>query len=97
MGYVENNAGPGDIIVVAPNYESVTAEYYHERKDLKIIPLVKKFPAFENLGRRNIWFIFHADAQNQATAKSGLSWKYDIKEFRFYRLDLFLLREKQIN
>ena len=97
MTYIETNAGPGDIIVVSPIYESVTAEYYHKRKDLKIIPLGNKFPSFEHLGRRNIWFIFHADPSNRATAREGLGGQYSINELTFHRLDLFQLMEKQNN
>jgi hypothetical protein len=97
MTYIETNAGVSDIIVVAPIYESVAAEYYHKRKDLKLIPLGKKFPSFENLGGRNIWFVFHADQKNRATARSGLEGRYFIAELRFHRLDLFQLKEKQNN
>ena len=97
MAFVESNAGLGDIIVVSPNNEKVTAEYYHKRKDLRIIPIGKKFPAFENLGRRNIWFIFHAHPESRANTRAGLGGKYDITEMSFYRLDLFLLSYKQNN
>lgn len=97
MTYIETNAGVSDIIVVAPIYESVAAEYYHKRKDLKLIPLEKKFPSFENLGGRNIWFVFHADPKNRATARSGLEGRYFMAELRFHRLDLFQLKEKQNN
>lgn len=97
MTYIETNAVPGDIIVVSPIYESVTAEYYHKREDLKIIPLGKKFPTFENLGRRNVWFIFHASPENRATARAGLGGMYSVTEFKFHRLDLLQLRDKQYN
>lgn len=97
MAYVEANAGLGDIIVVLPANEKVTAEYYHKRKDLKIIPLGRKFPTFENLGRRNIWFIFHAHPESRANTRAGLGGQYDITEFSFNRLDLFRLSKKQDN
>jgi hypothetical protein len=97
MAYVESNAGLGDIIVVSPVYERVTAEYYHKRKDLRIVPLGKKFPTFENLGGRNIWFIFHAHPESRANTRAGLGGKYDITEMSFNRLDLFQLRDKQNN
>ena len=97
MTYIETNAGLDDIIVVSPIYESVSAEYYHERKDLTIIPLGKKFPSFENLGRRNVWFIFHASPENRATARAGLGGMYSVTELKFHRLDLFQLRDKQYN
>jgi len=97
MAYVESNAGLGDIIVVSPPNERVTAEYYHKRKDLKIIPLGRKFPTFENLGRRNIWFIFHAHPESRANTRAGLAGQYDITEIGFNRLDLFRLSKKQNN
>ena len=97
MAYVESNAGLGDIIVVSPVYERVTAEYYHKRKDLRIIPLGKKFPTFENLGGRSIWFVFHAHPESRANTRAGLGGKYDITEMSFNRLDLFRLRDKQYN
>ncbi|HVY55384.1 MAG TPA: hypothetical protein VHC46_06470, partial [Thermodesulfobacteriota bacterium] len=95
MAFVESNAGLGDIIVVSPPNEGYTAEYYHKRKDLKIIPLGQKFPSFENLGGRNIWFVFHAHPESRANTRAGLGGKYHITEMSFNKLDLFLLSEKQ--
>jgi len=97
MAYVESNAGLGDIIVVLPANEKVTAEYYHKRKDVRIIPLGRKFPTFENLGRRNIWFVFQAHPESRANTRAGLGGQYDITEISFNRLDLFRLSKKQNN
>ncbi|MFI5322022.1 MAG: glycosyltransferase family 39 protein [Thermodesulfobacteriota bacterium] len=94
MSYIESNAQSGDVIVVSPIYESVTAEYYNKRKDLRIIPLGRKFPSFEGLGDRNIWFVFHAHPESRENARKGLGGKYYITEKHYYRLDLFQLREK---
>ncbi|MEW6145487.1 MAG: glycosyltransferase family 39 protein [Thermodesulfobacteriota bacterium] len=95
MTFVESNAGPADIIVVSPVYEMVTAEYYHNRKDLTIVPLGNKFPVFENLGRKNIWFVFHEHPESRANSRAGLGAEYDITEFQYNRLDLFKLSKKK--
>jgi uncharacterized membrane protein len=97
MTYVESNAGLGDVIIVSPVYEMVTAEYYNNRKDLTIVPLGNKFPAFENLGRRNIWFVFHEHPESRANSRAGLGGRYDITEMSFNRLDLFKLSRKKID
>jgi len=94
MSYVELNARPGDVIVVSPVYERVSAEYYNKRQDLKIVPLVKTFPLFEGLGDGNIWFVFHAHPESRKNSREGLGRKYNINEKSYYKLDLFQLREK---
>lgn len=94
VSYIESNARSGDIIVVSPNYERITAEYYNRRKDLRILPLMKTFPSFEGLGDRSIWFVFHAHPESRANSRAGLGGRYAITEMSYYRLDLFQLREK---
>jgi uncharacterized membrane protein len=94
MSHIESNARPGDIIVVSPIYERITAAYYNRRKDIKIVPLEKTFPSFEGLGDGNIWFVFHAHPESRKNTREGLGRKYTINEMSYYRLDLFQLREK---
>ena len=97
MSYIESNAGYGDIIVVSPGYEKISAMYYSRRKDLRIVPLEKKFPSFEGLSDRNIWFVFHAHPESRANSRAGLGGRYAITEKSYYKLDLFQLREKGTN
>ena len=94
MSYIESNARSGDVIVVSPIYERISAEYYNKRQDLKIVPLVKTFPLFEGLGDGNIWFVFHAHPESRANSRAGLGGRYAITEKSYNRLDLFQLREK---
>ncbi|MEQ9618048.1 MAG: glycosyltransferase family 39 protein [Deltaproteobacteria bacterium] len=96
MSDIETNAGYGDVIVVYPHYEKQPAYYYSKRKDLKIIPMKDKFPSFNRLGDRNIWFVVHAHPVNRRLLKSGLRGRYDFVSEKYYnRLDLFRLKEKR--
>jgi mannosyltransferase len=96
MSDIEARSGYGDVIVVFPPREEVPAKYYSHRKDLKIIPLRGKFPALENLGDKNVWFVIHASPLNRERTREGLSGQYDfISEKHFVRLDLFQLRKKK--
>src|SRR3990172_4556073 len=94
MSHIESNARTGDVIVVSPIYERITAAYYNRRKDIKIVPLVKTFPSFEGLGDGNIWFVFHAHPESRKNTREGLGRKFNINEMSYYKLDLFQLREK---
>lgn len=94
MSYIESNARSGDVIVVSPNYERITAEYYNKRHDLKIIPLAKTFPSLEGMGDGNVWFVFHAHPESRANSRAGLGGRYAITEKSYNKLDLFQLREK---
>ena len=94
MSHIESNARSGDVIVVSPIYERITAAYYNRREDIKIVPLVKTFPSFEGLGDGNIWFVFHAHPESRKNTREGLGQKYTINEMSYYKLDLFQLREK---
>ena len=94
MSHIESNARSGDVIVVSPIYERITAAYYNRRKDIKIVPLVKTFPSFEGLGDGNIWFVFHAHPESRKNTREGLGRKFNINEMSYYKLDLFQLREK---
>lgn len=95
MSYIESNARSGDVIVVSPIYESVTAAYYNKRKDIKIVPLGRTFPSFEDLGDGSIWFVFHAHPESRKNSRAGLGQKYNINEMSYYKIDLFRLREKR--
>ena len=39
VDYIEKNASPGDLVIVYPDYELGSLEYYLKRKDLKIMTL----------------------------------------------------------
>ena len=96
MSDIEARSGYGDVIVVFPPREEVSAEYYSHRKDLKIIPMRDKFPSLDNLGDKSVWFILHAHPLNRERTREGLSGRYDlISEKHFVKLDLFQLREKE--
>ncbi len=97
MSYIESKALPGDVIIVSPIYERITARYYKKRNDIQLLPLEKKFPVFKDLGNGNIWFVFHAHPDSRANSRAGLGGRYDITEKHYYKLDLFQLREKRTN
>ena len=92
---IESNAGSGDYIIVFPFYETVSAEYYLRRDDLRIVPLRDRFPSYPDMETHDAWFIMHAHPANRLRTVQGLSPKYDfVSESRYNLLDLFRLRKK---
>lgn len=95
MSEIEARSGYGDVLVVFPPREEITAEYYSHRKDLRIIPMKDKFPSIEDLGDKNVWFVIHAHPLNRERTREGLGGRYDlISEKHFVKLDLFQFRKK---
>lgn len=93
---IESNAGSGDYVLVYPHYETVSAEYYLRRDDLRIVPLSDKFPSYPDIETHDVWFVMHAHTANRLRTVQGLSPQYDfISESRYNLLDLFRLRKKR--
>jgi uncharacterized membrane protein len=96
MNDIEARSKYGDVIVVFPSHESVTAEYYSRDKGMRIIPVKDKFPYLEDLGGNNLWFVLHAHPLNRERTRQGLSDRYNfVTERHYYRLDLFKLSKKK--
>lgn len=55
--YIENNAEPGDNVMIYPSYEAISAEYYSKINDLKILPLDSQAPLLTKSGGKNFWVI----------------------------------------
>jgi len=95
MSEIESNSGYGDIIVVNPAHEQISAKYYKTRDDITLIPMPNRFPTFKNLGTRSVWVVMHAHPTNRKLIREGLSGKYNFElEKHFEKLDLFRLRQK---
>ena len=95
MSEIENSAGSGDVIVIYPQHEQLSARYYKTRDDIKIMPMKDKFPTVKNLGGRRVWVVMHAHPLNRKRVRKGLSSTYNFElERHFIRLDLFKFRQK---
>ncbi|MCH7517676.1 MAG: glycosyltransferase family 39 protein [Candidatus Dadabacteria bacterium] len=95
MSEIENSAGSGDVIVIYPHHEQLSARYYKTRDDIKIMPMKDKFPTVKNLGGRRVWVVMHAHPLNRKHIREGLSSTYNFElERHFIRLDLFKFRQK---
>ena len=93
---IESNAGSGDYIIVFPFYETVSAEYYLKRDDLRIVPLRDKFPSSPGMATHDVWLVMQSHQASRFNTKVGLAGEYDfISESRYQLLDLFRLRKKR--
>lgn len=92
---IEAGAGSGDVVVILPAHEEISAKYYSSRDDIEILPMHERFPSFKNLGDRSVWVVMHAHPENRRQIRQGLSPKYNFELAKgFVRLDLFRLRQK---
>lgn len=90
--YIEDNAGPGELILVYPDYVSIAAQYYLKRKDLMLVPLRKQSELDFDITDTNLWIVLsdHSDVYN--IEKEILSQDRGIlKEKGFKRLKVYLL------
>lgn len=93
---IESNAGSGDYIIVFPFYETVSAEYYLKRDDLRIVPLRDKFPSYPDMEMHDVWLVMQAHPRSRLNTKISLAPEYDfISESRYKMLDLFRLKKKR--
>jgi len=95
MDVIERNSASGDIIVIFPAYEDISAKYYKTRDDLKLIPMADTFPILTDLGKNRVWVVTHEHPMNSKLLREGLGGIYDFElERHFVKLYLFKLRQK---
>ena len=95
MDVIARNSASGDIIVIYPAYEEISAEYYKTRDDLKLIPMADKVPTLTDLGNNRVWVVTHEHSMNSELLREGLGGIYDFElEKHFVKLYLFELRQK---
>lgn len=66
--YIENNAKPGDNVMVYPTYETISAEYYSKINDLKILPLDSQDPLLIKSDGKDFWVIL-SDTGKSSSSK----------------------------
>lgn len=57
IGYIESEAGAGDVIVLYPWYETEAAGYYAERGDLTIVALTDEFYSADYTRDKDFWLV----------------------------------------
>lgn len=55
--YIENNAKPGDNVMVYPAFETISAEYYSKINDLKILPPDGQNPVLIESNGKDFWVL----------------------------------------
>ena len=96
IGYIEDNSGYGDYVVVYPVFEIESAFYYKERKDLNVYSLTDEFLLQADIGNKNLWVVLAAHAGTKKEfLEQVLGQRYDLLSQKKYKsLNLYQYRKK---
>ena len=100
VNYIEENAPPGDLIIVYPDYELGSLEYYLKRNDLKTMTLPQKPNLDFDLSGENAWvissYLISADQDSRNAVSETNLKKYNkllsVKDY--YKLKIYHLTGK---
>jgi len=93
--YIEENASPGDLIMVYPDFELISLEYYLGRNDLRAVALYQQPNRDLGLKGGKAWVISPYRAQDTPVDVEGLK-QYNklISEKDFNKIKIYLLTGK---